>query len=216
LNSAKIAALSTALALVVAYPLALAIARSPRRRRAALAMLAIAPFWTSFLIRVYAWILILKDEGLLNHALTSLGLISAPLPLFASEGAAVLGIAYSYLPFMVAPIYVALEAHDPALVEAAADLGASPFRAFWRVTWPLSLRGAAAGCLLVFIPALGEFVIPDLLGGSDMLMIGRSIWAEFFSNRDWPMAAALAVALLICVAPALWLAGRAGATEDAR
>jgi putrescine transport system permease protein len=188
-GSLAIAALSTLVAFLVGFPLAL----------------AIAPFWTSFLIRVYAWIMILKDEGLLNHALMALGLIDAPLELFATRGAVVLGIVYSYLPFMILPLYAALDKQDAALREAAADLGASPFRVFLTVTLPLAMPGAFAGALLVFIPAVGEFVIPDLLGGSDMLMIGRQLWNEFFANRDWPTAAAVAIALLALIVGPLTL-----------
>ena len=195
-SSLRLAAISTAFTLAVAYPLAYAMARAPQQLRPILLVLAIAPFWTSFLIRVYAWITILKDEGLLNHALLSLGLIAEPLHVFASDGAVVIGIVYSYLPFMVLPLYNAIARQPPELMEAAADLGASPTAAFWRITVPLSAPGVVAGCLLVFIPAIGEFVIPDLLGGSDTLMIGRTLWVEFFDNRDWPAASAVAVVLL--------------------
>lgn len=202
LSSLKLAALATLLALLIAYPLAYAMARASRRVQPFLVVLAIAPFWTSFLVRIYAWMLILKDEGLLNHALLSLGLISAPVQIFATQWAVLIGIVYSYLPFMILPIYNALEKQDHSLVEAALDLGAPPRRAFWAVTVPLSLRGVAAGCLLVFIPAVGEFVIPDLLGGSDTLMIGRVMWDEFSSARNWPGAAAMAIVMLaILVAP---------------
>jgi putrescine transport system permease protein len=216
LSSLRVAAVAAVFTLLVAYPLALAIARAPRARRPALVMLAVAPFWTSFLIRVYAWILILKEEGLLNRALLALGLISQPLQIFATEPAVIIGMVYSYLPFMILPIYAALEGQDGALVDAAADLGASPTRAFWRVTFPLSLKGVAAGCVLVFIPAVGEFVIPDLLGGSDMLMIGRALWTTFFSNRDWPGASAVAIVLLALILPALWLYERAHMREGKR
>jgi putrescine transport system permease protein len=195
-SSLRLAAISTAFTLAVAYPLAYAMARAPQQLRPILLVLAIAPFWTSFLIRVYAWITILKDEGLLNHALLSLGLIAEPLHVFTSDGAVVIGIVYSYLPFMVLPLYNAIARQPPELMEAAADLGASPTAAFWRITVPLSAPGVVAGCLLVFIPAIGEFVIPDLLGGSDTLMIGRTLWVEFFDNRDWPAASAVAVVLL--------------------
>jgi putrescine transport system permease protein len=202
LSSLRLAAISTVCALLVAYPFSLAIARASARWRPVLYTLAIAPFWTSFLIRVYAWMAILKDEGFLNHALIALGLIHAPLHIFATDWAVVIGIVYSYLPFMTLPIYAAIAQQDGALVEAAADLGASPLRAFWRVTFPLSLPGVLTGCLLVFIPAVGEFVIPDLLGGSDTLMIGHTMWVEFFDNRDWPTAAAAAIVLLVAlVAP---------------
>ncbi len=196
LSSLRLAAIATLLTLLIGFPLAHAMTRAPRQWRTALVLLAIAPFWTSFLIRIYAWIMILKDEGLLNHALLSLGLIHAPLSIFATEAAVLIGIVYSYLPFMVLPLYTALEKQDPALLEAAADLGATPLRAFWRITCPLAWPGIFAGLLLVFIPAVGEFVIPDLLGGSDTLMIGRSLWNEFFENRDWPAASAVAIVLL--------------------
>jgi len=208
LSSLTIAAISTLLTLIVAYPFALAISRSPRYLRPLLLGLAIAPFWTSFLIRVYAWIALLKDEGLINHALMALHVIDAPLGLYATNTAVVIGIVYSYLPFMLLPLYSVLEGQDPSLREAAADLGASPAQVFWRVTLPLSRRGVFAGCLLVFIPAVGEFVIPDLLGGSETLMIGRTLWNEFFSNRDWPMASAVAVLLLALLIVPLLIAER--------
>lgn len=196
LSSLRLALLATLLTLIISYPLAYAIARASERSRPALLMLAIAPFWTSFLIRVYAWIAILKDEGLLNVALMKLGLISEPLQIFATDWAVLIGITYSYLPFMILPLYNAIERQPRELREAAADLGAKPASIFWRVTVPLSRGGIIAGCLLVFIPAIGEFVIPDLLGGSNTLMIGKSLWVEFFDNRDWPVASAVAVVLL--------------------
>ena len=196
-NSLRIAAISTAIALAIGLPLAYAIVRAPGRLRTALVILAILPFWSSSLIRVYAWIAILKPEGLLNLALESLGLIAQPLVLLNTETAVFIGIVYAYLPFMVLPIYASLERIDPALLEAAADLGARPTKAFWTVTVPLAWPGILAGCLLVFIPAVGEFVIPDLLGGSDTLMIGRTLWVEFFNNRDWPLASAVAIVLLL-------------------
>lgn len=209
LTSLGVAALSTFCALLIAYPLALAIARSDRRWRGALIALAVAPFWTSFLIRVYAWVAILKDEGLFNHALMSLGLIAEPLPIFATTTAVVIGIVYSYLPFVILPIYNALERQDASLMEAAADLGASPLRAFLSVTLPLSMPGVIAGALLMFIPAVGEFVIPDLLGGSDTMMIGRVMWNDFFENRDWPAASAGAIVLLVLlVGPIVWFERR--------
>jgi putrescine transport system permease protein len=196
LSSLRLAGLATGLTLLIAYPMAYGIAHVRPRLRPALVLLAVAPFWTSFLIRVYAWITILKDEGLLNTALRSLGIIDEPLHIFATDWAVLIGITYSYLPFMVLPIYNAIARQDPALIEAAADLGAGPIARFWKITFPLSRPGILAGCLLVFIPAIGEFVIPDLLGGSDTLMIGRTIWTEFFENRDWPTASAAAVVLL--------------------
>lgn len=196
LSSLRIALISTLIALAIAYPMALAMSRAPQHLKPALILLAIAPFWTSFLIRVYAWIGILRDEGFLNGALMSMGLIDEPLRIFATETAVIIGIVYSYLPFMVLPIFNAIDRQDRSLLEAAMDLGASRLVAFWTVTFPLSLHGALAGSLLIFIPAAGEFVIPDLLGGSDTLMIGRTMWNEFFANRDWPVASAAAILLL--------------------
>ena len=196
-NSLKIAALSTALALLMGFPLAYAMARAPRAWQASLVMLVILPFWTSFLIRVYAWIGILKNEGLLNGFLRWLGLIDEPLVILNTDIAVYIGIVYSYLPFMVLPLYANLVRMDRSLLEAAADLGCRPTGAFWKITVPLARPGIVAGCLLVFIPAVGEFVIPDLLGGSGTLMIGRILWSEFFRNRDWPVASAAAVILLL-------------------
>jgi putrescine transport system permease protein len=196
LDSVLYAAFATLLALLVGYPMAYAIVRAPQRWRATLLLLVILPFWTSFLIRVYAWIGLLQNNGLVNTALMKLGLVAAPLPLLNSLFAVQVGLVYSYLPFMVLPLYAALEKLDPALLEAAADLGCRPAAAFRRVTLPLSLPGVVAGVLLVFIPMCGEFVIPELLGGPSTLMIGKVLWDEFFTNRDWPVASAVAVALL--------------------
>ena len=200
LTSLRIAALGTLLTLLVGYPIALAMARAPRHWRPLLLALIILPFWTSFLIRVYAWIAILKTDGLLNQLLIGIGLIGAPLDILDSEIAVQIGIVYCYLPFMVLPLYAALERQDATLIEAAEDLGCPPGRAFWLVTLPLSLPGIVGGSVLVFIPAMGEFIIPDLLGGSDTLMVGRLVWTEFFSNRDWPMASAVAILLLAVLA----------------
>lgn len=197
LSSLKIALISMLLTLLVGYPIAYGMMRAPRRWRFALLMMVILPFWTSFLIRVYAWIGILKKEGLLNLALTQLGLINEPLTILNTDIAVYIGIVYSYLPFMVLPLYANLEKMDLSLLEAAADLGCRPIKAFWVVTVPLSLSGIVAGCFLVFIPAVGEFVIPDLLGGSETLMIGKTLWSEFFNNRDWPLSSAVAVILLL-------------------
>jgi putrescine transport system permease protein len=197
LNSLKIAAVSTLIALLVGYPVAYGIARSSPNWRATLLMLVILPFWTSFLIRVYSWIGILKTEGVLNNFLLWTGIISDPLTIHFTPTAVYIGIVYSYLPFMILPLYASLEKLDVSLLEAAADLGARPFTAFWRITVPLSMPGIAAGCFLVFIPAVGEFVIPELLGGSSTQMIGRTLWSEFFQNRDWPVASAVAVLLLL-------------------
>jgi len=197
LTSLRIAAVSTAITLIVAYPMAYAIARCNLRWRAILLTMVILPFWTSFLIRVYAWIGILKPEGLLNAVLLWAGAIDDPLIIHLTPTAVYIGIVYSYLPFMILPLYASLEKLDLTLLEAAADMGARPLTAFWRITLPLSLPGVAAGCFLVFIPAVGEFVIPELLGGSSTQMIGRTLWAEFFSNRDWPIASAVAVLLVL-------------------
>lgn len=196
-SSLKIAGLSTLITLLVAYPVAYGMARAPREWQPTLMMLVILPFWTSFLIRVYAWIGILKKEGLLNLFLMNIGAINEPLTILNTTTAVCIGIVYSYLPFMILPIYSSLEKMKPSLIEAAEDLGCPPWRAFWQVTFPLSLPGVIAGCFLVFIPAVGEFVIPDLLGGSDTLMIGKTLWSEFFNNRDWPVASAVAVVLLL-------------------
>ncbi|MGB8144896.1 MAG: ABC transporter permease subunit [Chromatiaceae bacterium] len=196
LNSLWVGLVCTLLCLLIGYPMAYAIATAPERWRIPLLMLIILPFWTSFLIRVYAWIGILKNNGLLNNFLISLGLIDEPLTILHTPLAVYIGIVYSYLPFMVLPLYATLSRLDLTLLEAAADLGCRPWRAFVRVTLPLSLSGILAGSLLVFIPAVGEFVIPDLLGGPDSLMIGRMLWTEFFSNKDWPLASALALVLL--------------------
>ena len=197
LSSVVIAGISTILTLLVGYPIAYGMARAPATIRPTLLMLVILPFWTSFLIRVYAWIGILKPEGLLNQLLLSLHVISEPLVILNTYTAIFIGIVYSYLPFMVLPLYSSLEKMDYSLIEAAKDLGCPPTSAFWKITFPLSLPGVIAGCLLVFIPAVGEFVIPDLLGGSQTLMIGKTLWTEFFSNRDWPVSSAVAVILLL-------------------
>jgi putrescine transport system permease protein len=197
LSSVRIAAMSTVLLLLVGFPIAYGMARAPERHRSLLVALVILPFWTSFLIRIYAWIAILKPEGLLTQALMGLGLISEPLDILNTETAVYIGIVYAYLPFMVLPLYATLEKMDDTLLEAALDLGSTPWRSFWAITVPLAMPGIVAGSLLCFIPAVGEFVIPDLLGGSETLMIGRQLWSEFFSNRDWPLASAVAILLLI-------------------
>jgi len=209
LKSLRIAGISTLICLLIGYPMAYAIARSRDSLRNLLLMLIILPFWTSFLIRVYAWIGILKSNGLLNNLLLYLGVIEHPLPLLHTDFAVYLGIVYSYLPFMVLPLYATLSRMDLTLLEAAADLGCRPWKAFLKVTLPLSLPGIIAGCMLVFIPAVGEFVIPDLLGGPNSLMIGKVLWTEFFSNRDWPAASAVAVVMLILLVVPLTLFQRA-------
>ncbi|MBN9450632.1 MAG: ABC transporter permease subunit [Bosea sp.] len=209
LYSLRIAALTTVLALAIGYPLAYAMASVPARWRGILLVFIILPFWTSFLIRVYAWIGILRPDGLLDAALGLLGFEGEPLRLLNTEVAVLLGMVYSYLPFMVLPLFATLEKLDRGLLEAAADLGATPVTAFLTVTLPLSLPGILAGSALVFIPAVGEFVIPDLLGGPDTVMIGKVLWGEFFSNRDWPLASAVAVVLLVVLVLPLVLLQRA-------
>ena len=197
LSSLQIALISTLLTLLVGYPMAYAMARAPEQWRPTLLMLVILPFWTSFLIRVYAWVGILSGEGFLNQFLLWIGIIDAPLTILNTNTAVYIGIVYTYLPFMILPIYSALDRLDGSLIEAAEDLGCARLKAFWLVTIPLSKNGIIAGCFLVFIPALGEFVIPSLLGGSGTLMIGKVLYEEFFSNRDWPVAGAVAVILLL-------------------
>ena len=198
-GSLTYAGAATLLLALIGTPIAYALARAPRRWQPVLVALVVVPFWTSFLIRIYAWIAILKQEGLLNLALLKLGVIAQPLVILNTDAAVMIGLVYAYLPFMVLPLYAVMSRLDPSLREAAADLGAGPTRVFWTVTLPLSLPGIAAGAGLCFIPMVGEFVIPDLLGGSETLMLGRVLWSEFFSNRDWPLAAAVAVVLLVIV-----------------
>ena len=201
-SSLQIAFVSTLVTLLVGYPMAYAMARAPEEWRPTLMMLVILPFWTSFLIRVYAWVGILSTEGFLNQFLLWTGVISEPLTILNTNWAVYIGIVYTYLPFMILPIYAALERLDESLIEAAEDLGCSRMQAFWLVTIPLSRNGIVAGCFLVFIPALGEFVIPSLLGGSGTLMIGKVLFEEFFANRDWPVASAVAgILLLILIIP---------------
>ena len=197
LNSIWVAGVSTLLCLLIGYPMAYAIARSQASTRNILLLLVILPFWTSFLLRVYAWIGILKNNGLINNTLMALGVIDQPIQMLQTDFAVYVGIVYSYLPFMILPLYANLEKLDLTLLEAAADLGCRPWKSFLKVTLPLSVPGIIAGCLLVFIPAVGEFVIPALLGDPGMLMIGKVLWTEFFNNRDWPVASAVAIALLL-------------------
>jgi putrescine transport system permease protein len=197
LRSLTVAAVSTVILVLCGFPIAYAMARAPRRWRPVLLMLVVLPFWTSFLIRVYAWINILQRDGLLNQALSALGLIDQPVTWLATDTAIYIGLVYSYLPFMVLPLYASLEKLDDSLLEAAADLGCPRWKAFWTVTVPLALPGLGAGALLCFIPIVGEFVVPDLLGGSDTTMIGQTLWTEFFSNKDWPVASAVAVVLVV-------------------
>jgi len=217
-NSVVVAAISTVLCLLIGYPMAYYIARSNPATRNLLMMAVMLPFWTSFLIRVYAWIGILKNNGLLNNFLMSIGLIHSPIELYHTNTAVYIGMVYSYLPFLVMPLYAHLVKMDLTLLEAAYDLGAKPWKAFWQITLPLSKNGIIAGCLLVFIPAVGEYVIPELLGGANTLMIGRVMWNEFFDNADWPMASAVtcAMVLLLLVPMALFQHAQAKALEEGR
>jgi putrescine transport system permease protein len=215
LNSIFVAAVSTLFCLLIGYPMAYAIARSNPATRNVLLLLVILPFWTSFLLRVYAWIGILKNNGLLNNTLMALGLIDQPIQMLQTDFAVYVGIVYSYLPFMILPLYANLEKMDLTLLEAAADLGCRPWESFLKVTLPLSLPGIIAGCLLVFIPAVGEFVIPALLGDPGMLMIGKVLWTEFFNNRDWPVASAVAIALLLFLVIPIMYFQRAQDAESA-
>jgi putrescine transport system permease protein len=212
-KSLQVAAISTVILLLIAYPVAYALARAPRRWQGVLVLMVVLPFWTSFLIRVYAWVNILQRDGLLNQALTTLRLTDTPITWLATDTAVYIGIVYSYFPFMVLPLFAALEKMDNTLLEAAADLGAPPWRTFFQVTVPLSLPGIAAGSLLCFIPIVGEFVIPDLLGSSSTSMIGQTLWLEFFGNRDWPVASALAVVLLCILVPPILLYRRREARQ---
>ena len=198
-NSIKTATISTVFALLIGFPMAYAIARAQPQRRLILLMLVVLPFWTSSLLRTYAWLGMLKDSGIINNALISFGLINEPLRILNTDWAVYLGIVYGYLPFMVLPLVATLVKMDLTLLEAAADLGCRPLKAFFKVTLPLAMPGIVAGSMLVFIPTLGEFVIPDILGGPDNLMIGRVIWNEFFTNTQWPLASAIAISMLILI-----------------
>ena len=197
LKSLKVAAVSTAMLLLCGVPLAYAMARAPRAAQPLLVTLVVLPFWTSFLIRVYAWINILQRDGLLNQAMVWLGLIDQPTTWLATDTAVYIGLVYSYLPFMVLPLYASFERLDESLLEAAADLGCPRWKTFFVITLPLAVRGLGAGALLCFVPIVGEFVVPDLLGGSDTTMIGQTLWTEFFANKDWPVASAVAVVLIV-------------------
>ncbi|RDD60964.1 ABC transporter permease subunit [Ferruginivarius sediminum] len=215
LNSVKIALISTLGCLLIGYPMAYGIAKAPATARTLLLLMVILPFWTSFLLRVYAWIGILKQNGLINNVLMWLGIIPEPLAMLHNDFSVYVGIIYSYLPFMILPLYANLEKMDVSLLEAAADLGCKPWKAFLSVTLPLSLPGIVAGSMLVFIPAVGEFVIPELLGGPDTLMIGRVLWNEFFNNRDWPVASAVTIVLiLVLVIPIVIFQRQQAKTQD--
>ena len=215
LSSIKIAAISTIFALLVGYPMAYYIARAEEPKRTLLLLLVILPFWTSFLLRVYAWIGFLKSNGVINNILISLGIINEPIVMLQTDFAVYLGIVYTYLPFMILPLYANLVKLDSSLLEASGDLGAKPATTFFLITLPLSMPGVIAGCMLVFIPAIGEFVIPSLLGGPDTLMIGKVLWNEFFSNRDWPVASAVAIAMLALLVIPIMVLRRAQGAENA-
>ena len=218
LSSLQIAAITTLICLFLAYPFAYFMARSPANRRPALLMLVMLPFWTSFLLRVYAWKMLLADAGVFNNAAMALGLVAEPIKMMNTPFSLVLGMVYTYVPFMILPLYANLVKMDLRLLEAALDLGATPWQAFWRITVPLSKSGIIAGSMLVFIPCVGEFVIPDLLGGPETLMIGHVLWDEFFSNNDWPMAASVAVVMvgLIIIPLALFNKYQAESTGGGR
>lgn len=205
-QSLKLAALSTMLCLLSAYPMAYYLARVSERKQKILLLLVMLPFWTSFLLRVYAWMGILGTQGIINNVLMTIGLIRQPLELLYNDFSVCLGMVYCYLPFMILPLYTSIVKLDPTLMEAAEDLGARPWRTFWHITLPLTKPGIIAGCVLVFVPSIGEFVIPEILGGSDTLMIGKTIWTEFFNNRDWPVASAIAVVMtFFMIIPILYI-----------
>ncbi|MDP3848729.1 MAG: ABC transporter permease subunit [Pseudomonas sp.] len=213
LGSLKMAAISTLLCLLIGYPMAYAIARAPKEMQTVYVLLIMMPTWTAILIRVYAWMGILSNNGLLNGALMGIGLIDEPLIILNTNLAVYIGIVYSYLPFMVLPLYANLVKHDLSLLEAASDLGARSLTSFWKITVPLSKNGIIAGSMLVFIPVVGEFVIPEMLGGPETLMIGKVLWQEFFNNRDWPVASALAVVMLVILMVPIVLFNRNEAKE---
>lgn len=205
LSSIRIALVSTLICLLIGYPMALAISRAPASSRNVLLLLVILPSWTSFLIRIYAWIGILKPNGYINNALMGMGIIDTPIVMLHTDFAVYVGIVYAYLPFMILPLYANMMKLDHSLVEASSDLGASPITTLFKVIVPLTKAGIIAGCMLVFIPAVGEFVIPELLGGPETLMIGKILWEEFFNNRDWPVASAVAIIMLaLLILPIMW------------
>ena len=213
LGSLKMAFFSTLLCLLIGYPMAYAIARAPKEMQTVYVLLIMMPTWTAILIRVYAWMGILSNNGLLNSALMGIGLIDEPLIILNTNLAVYIGVVYSYLPFMVLPLYANLVKHDLSLLEAASDLGARSITSFWKITVPLSKNGIIAGSMLVFIPVVGEFVIPEMLGGPETLMIGKVLWQEFFNNRDWPVASALAVVMLVILMVPIVLFNRNEAKE---
>ena len=214
ISSIKYALLTTLICLAIGYPFAYFMARAPKHIQPTLLMLIMLPFWTSFLLRIYAWKTLLVSNGVINNVLMSLHVIKAPLEMMNNSFSLTIGMVYSYLPFMILPLYANLSKLDLRYLEAAADLGTSPFKAFWLITVPLSKAGIIAGSMLVFIPAVGEFVIPELLGGPDTLMIGRVLWDEFFSNNDWPMAAAVAVVMIALILVPMAILNRAEASLE--
>ncbi|WP_338001298.1 ABC transporter permease subunit [Pseudomonas brassicae] len=213
LGSLKMALISTVLCLLIGFPMAYSIANARKEMQTVLLLLIMMPTWTAILIRVYAWMGILSNNGLLNAFLMWLGLIDQPLQILNTNLAVYIGVVYSYLPFMILPLYANLVKHDQSLLEAASDLGSSTFNSFWKITVPLAKNGIVAGCMLVFIPVVGEFVIPELLGGPETLMIGKVLWQEFFNNRDWPVASALAVVMLAILIVPILLFNRSQAKE---
>ncbi|WP_397448581.1 ABC transporter permease subunit [Pseudomonas sp. NA-150] len=212
-GSLKVAFFSTLMCLVIGFPMAYAISKSRKEAQTVLLLLIMMPTWTAILIRVYAWMGILSNNGLLNAFLMWTGLTSSPIEILNTNTAVYIGVVYAYLPFMVLPLYANLVKHDPSLLEAASDLGSSTFNSFWKITVPMARNGIIAGCMLVFIPVVGEFVIPELLGGPETLMIGRVLWQEFFNNRDWPVASALAVIMLAILIVPILLFSRSQAKE---
>ena len=216
LNSIKFAAITASLCLVIGYPFAYFMARAKPTVRPVLLMLVMMPFWTSFLLRIYAWKGILANNGILNHFLISMGFIAEPLHLMNTQFSLIIGMVYAYLPFMILPLYANLVKMDLRFLEAAADLGATPLQAFWRITVPLSKSGIIAGTMLVFIPAVGEYVIPELLGGPETLMIGRQLWDEFFTNNDWPLASAVTVVVILLILVPMAIFNKYTAEQEAR
>ena len=213
LGSLKVAFFSTLICLMIGFPMAYAISKARKEAQTVLLLLIMMPTWTAILIRVYAWMGILSNNGLLNAFLMWTGLISSPIEILNTNTAVYIGVVYAYLPFMVLPLYANLVKHDPSLLEAGSDLGSSTFNSFWKITVPMARNGIIAGCMLVFIPVVGEFVIPELLGGPETLMIGRVLWQEFFNNRDWPVASALAVIMLAILIVPILLFSRSQAKE---
>ena len=208
ISSIKYALITTIICLALGYPFAYFMARAPKHIQPTLLMLIMLPFWTSFLLRIYAWKTLLVNNGIINNALMSMGVISEPIAMMNTPFSLIIGMVYSYLPFMILPLYANLSKLDVRFLEAAADLGTSPFKTFWLITVPLSKAGIIAGSMLVFIPAIGEYVIPELLGGPNTLMIGRVLWDEFFSNNDWPMASAVAVVMIVLILVPMAILGK--------